>query len=238
MRGLNHNPMKIHYLQNVPFEGLGSIADWAQKRGHRLSSTQMYDNTTLPSIGDFDMLIVMGGSMGACDETDYPWLKNEKALIKQAIDAGKYVVGICLGAQLIANVLGARVYPNQEKEIGWWEVNLNDKAQKNPVFEGFPSSFTPFQWHGDTFEIPTGAEHLICSQACVNQAFIYNKKTLALQFHFETTPQSLHEIMANCGNEILPANFIQSREVILANQHHMAINHQLLEKLLDQLTAQ
>jgi GMP synthase (glutamine-hydrolysing) len=230
--------MKIHYLQNVPFEGLGSIADWAQKRGHQLSSTQMYNNTALPSIGDFDMLIVMGGSMGACDEKDYPWLKNEKELILSAIKADKFVLGICLGAQLIANVLGARVYRNPEKEIGWWEVHLNDKAQKNTIFEGFPPSFTPFQWHGDTFDMPMEAEHLIGSQACVNQAFIYNKKTLALQFHFETTPQSLQEIMANCGNEIQPANFIQSREDILANQHHMAINHQLLEKLLDQLTAQ
>jgi len=111
--------LRIHYLQHVSFEGLGSIAEWVTSNGHELTSTQFFINSYLPEPADIDWLIIMGGPMGVYDEDKYEWLTAEKQFIKKAIDAGKTVIGICLGAQLIAKVLGAKVYPNQKRAIGW-----------------------------------------------------------------------------------------------------------------------
>src|SRR5690606_32591469 len=114
-----------------------------------------------------------------------PWMKEEKKLIEKAILKGKRVIGICLGAQLIADVLGARVFPNKEKEIGWFPIELTEEGQKSPFFAGFNKTETVFHWHGDTFEIPKGAEHIASSKVCENQAFLFDHKVLGLQFHLE-----------------------------------------------------
>ena len=112
--------MNIHCIQHVPFENPGSIGDWIKHKGYRLSTTRLYGGESLPDIDPIDWVIIMGGPMGIYDEDKYPWLKEEKVFIKNALDKGKVVIGICLGAQLIAGVLGAKIYKNRYREIGYF----------------------------------------------------------------------------------------------------------------------
>src|SRR6478672_4002501 len=159
----------IHYVQHVPFEGLGCIETWAFEKGHTLSATKFYQGDPLPELATIDWLVVMGGPMSGHDETQHPWLKDEKKFIKQAIAAGKTVVGICLGAQLIADVLGAHVYKNTYKEIGWFEVTRT--APENDLLNDLNIPFPVFHWHGDTFDLSDDAQTLLQSKVCANQAF-------------------------------------------------------------------
>jgi len=177
----------IAVIMHVPFEGLGCIEQWITKNNHSVTYIRLYEKHELPDMNAIDWLIVMGGPMGVYDEAIYPWLSEEKTFIKQAIEAGKTVLGICLGSQLIAEVLGAKVYPNKQKEIGWFDVALSERAKTDSLFAGFEDKFPVFHWHGDTFDLPEGSKHLISSEVCKNQAFLYNDKVLGLQFHFEVT---------------------------------------------------
>ena len=146
--------MNIHYLQHVPFEGLGSMEAALIAGGHQLSSTHLYKNQRLPSLKNIDWLIVMGGPMGIHDEAEYPWLLPEKKFIQQAIESGKTVLGVCLGAQLIAAALGAKIYKNSHKEIGWFKINRNPQAETTILATAIPPQAEVFHWHGDTFDLP------------------------------------------------------------------------------------
>lgn len=174
--------MKIHYLQHVAFEGLGSIENWAKLQGHTLSATQLYQDESLPSLENIDFLLVMGGLMNIYEEDKYPWLINEKKFIEQAIKHDKIVLGSCLGSQLIADVLGAKVFPNLEPEIGWFPIEVTAAAQNSNIFNVLPKQLTVFHWHGDTFELPQGATRIAKSDGCHNQAFIYGKKLSVYNF--------------------------------------------------------
>ncbi len=131
------NKLRIHCLLHEDFEGIGCIADWISLHGHDVSFTEFYQDAALPPGNKVDFLIIMGGSMSVNDEATLPWLADEKVFVKALIDANKPVLGICLGAQLIANVLGASVYPNSSKEIGWLPVVLSDFAKSGPLFKAF-----------------------------------------------------------------------------------------------------
>lgn len=203
--------MRVHYLQHVPFEGLGCIEPWLQARGHEITGTRFFASATLPQVHDLDLLIIMGGPMSANDE-ELPWLQQEKRFIRSCIESGKAVLGICLGAQLIASALGARVYRNPEKEIGWLPVQ---GMPAHGTFR-FPPVFTAFHWHGETFDLPPGAVHLARSAACENQAFQLGRSVMGLQFHLEMTPASTQEIVAHCRAELSPARYVQSEAAILA----------------------
>ena len=147
--------MRAHYLQHVPFEGLGSIEPWLQNAGYKISNTQFFDSGVLPSINEIDFLVVMGGPMSVNDESENPWLVKEKRFIKSIIEGGKPVLGICLGAQLIANSMGGEVFSNPEKEIGWFPVQAVE-PESSSVFR-FPEETEVFHWHGETFSLPPGA---------------------------------------------------------------------------------
>ncbi len=195
--------MKVHYFQHEAFEGLGMIADWATRHGHTLTHTAFFKpGAAIPDIQEYDALIIMGGSMGVYDEGTFAWLAPEKAHIRSAIDAGKPVLGICLGAQLIAASLGAKVAPHTHKEIGWYPVAMTDAGAAHPLLSGLNSAMTVFHWHGDRFEIPEGAQHLMSSAACDNQAFVYGKRVLALQFHLEMDDAAVQAILAGGAEEI------------------------------------
>lgn len=206
--------MKIQYIQHVPFEDPAGITIWAEKKGHSMSAIRLYENPSFPDIEEFDWLIVMGGPMNIYEEDKYPWLHEEKLFIKDVIEKGKIVLGICLGAQLIADALGGKVTGNSYKEIGWFPVKLLPEAEKSNIFRGVQSKFIAFHWHGDTFSIPQGCLHIAESEACENQAFEYDGRVLGLQFHLESTKESIGRLIDNCGDEINPGSFIQDEKVI------------------------
>jgi len=208
--------MRIHCLQHVPFEGPAAIGNWAAARGHGLTATPLFENAPLPGPGDLDCLIVLGGPMGVGDEGRYDWMTAEKALLREVIAAGKRVVGVCLGAQLIAEALGARVYPNRHSEIGWLPIELTAEGRSSVPFGFLPERLKVFHWHGDTFHLPAGAVHLARSEGCDNQAFLFGERVLGLQFHLESTPDSVAGLVANCASEILPGAYVQDAETMLA----------------------
>jgi GMP synthase-like glutamine amidotransferase len=202
-------------LQHVAFEGLGSMEKWARERGHALRCSRLFAGDALPSPDLFDLLIVMGGPMGVHDEERYPWLRGEKDFLRQVIAAGSPALGVCLGAQLLADALGAQVTANKEKEIGWFPVERG-RAVPEKLAGLLPERQTVFHWHGDTFTLPEKAIRLYSSAACVNHAFVYEERLIGLQFHLETTPESVAALVANCRPELVPATWIQTEEEILA----------------------
>jgi GMP synthase-like glutamine amidotransferase len=228
--------MRVHYFQHVPFEGPAGIADWAGQRGHTLSRSQLYAAEDLPQQADFDSLVLMGGPMGVYDEREHPWLVAEKAFLRDTIAARKPVVGVCLGAQLIAEVLGARVFRNLYKEMGWFPIDLTEEGRRSPLFDGLPQRLDVFHWHGDTFDLPPSAVHLARSKGCAHQAFLYQGRVLGLQFHIESTPDSVQQIVEAGVDELVPAKYIQSAERILAAtaEDYARINQALL-CILDRL---
>ncbi len=205
--------MRVHVLQHVPFEGLGSIAPWLEQQGATVSWTRFFAAEPLPDPDAVDFVIALGGPMSVNDEDELPWLKDEKRFVREVIVAGKPVLGICLGAQLIASALGARVYPGPEKEIGWFPVRA--EAVSGETFR-FPESVPVFHWHGETFDLPAKAIHLASSIACRHQAFQVGPRALGLQFHLEMTPESVAAIIANCRQELRPQRFVQSESELLA----------------------
>ena len=230
--------LRIHYLQHVPFEGLGSIEEWVLRNRHSLSATKYYEEIIYPTIAEFDWLIIMGGPMGVYDEDKFDWLAEEKRFIKQAIAAGKTVVGVCLGSQLIAEALGAKVYPNKEKEIGWFDIHFTEGAASNELFFDAPKTTKVFHWHGDTFDLPTNAIQLAFSDGCANQAFVYNEKVLGLQFHIETTEESLEDIFTYAPKELVEGNkYIQSADEMYAQRGFANSNKALLFSILNRLAA-
>ncbi len=207
--------MHVHYLQHVSFEGLGSIENLLVAQGCTLSRTCMYQDQSLPSIHDLDALIVMGGPMGVHDEDEHSWLTLEKGFIEAVIQRGIPVIGVCLGAQLIADVLGAAVTKNAQHEIGWFPVRRT-KGLLDERVQNLPITFDALHWHGDTFATPSGAANFMVSDGCANQGFVYDKNVLALQFHLEMLPSHIQSIYQECGKPEQTGPYIQSLEEMLA----------------------
>ena len=207
--------MNVHVFEHVPFEGLAGIDPWLKRHGYSISRTRVWLNDPIPDVDTIDWLIVMGGSMGVHDEATNPWLKPEKRFIEQAIRREKKVLGICLGAQLIADVLGARVYPHKNREIGWFPVTLTSQGVNSRWFQSIAyGPFVPFHWHTDTFDLPAGSVHLASSEGCDNQAFSYDDHILALQFHLDSTAESINQLILHCPGELAPGPYVQSAEEI------------------------
>lgn len=227
---------RIHWLQHVPFEGLGYIAPWAQRRGHSLSLTRMHEGETLPTADDFDWLVVMGGPMGVYEADRHPHLNAEIVLIEAAIAAGKRVLGICLGAQLIAAALGARVYASGQREIGWFPIQA-EPTTGSPFAADLPAPRTVFHWHGDTFDLPTGAQHIARSAHFEQQAFNYGARVLAVQCHPEMDPSGVAALADAFGERLRPGPSVQSAAAMRARSAHFAPARRLLDAWLDRLAA-
>jgi len=220
--------MRLHYFQHVWFEDSGIIKDWAEREGFKISRTEFFNHGVLPKVKDIDWLVVMGGPMSIYEEERYPWLKEEKAFIKDAINSSKSVLGICLGAQFIADALGSKIYKSKYKEIGWFKVKRTDSD-----FTVFPDEFTAFHWHGDTFDIPEGAVRIAQSQACSNQAFSYNGgKVMALQFHLEVSKEGIEKLTGQCKGEITSGDYIQKLKEIIGAKEYVENCHRIMERLL------
>lgn len=218
--------MRVTYLQHVPFEGLGSIEPWLLEHGHIITPCHLHVGNALPALDEFELLIIMGGPMSVNDEADYSWLHAEKALVRNAIDAGKAVLGICRGAQMIASAMGASIYANGKKEIGWFPIE--SIAAEGDTFQ-FQQSLTVFHWHGETFDLPMGAKRIASSVACQNQAFQIGRSVIGLQFHLETTPESASAIVEQCRDELVDAPYIQQEQQILAqsSEGYQRINEEM-----------
>ena len=204
--------MKVHVLQHVPFEGLGSIGAWLEARGAEITYTRFWTDDPVPPADGLDLLIAMGGPMSVNDEAELPWLRAEKRLVREAIAEDVAVLGVCLGAQLIASAVGARVYRAPLKEIGWFPVRA---VTDEPGLLRLPPECTVFHWHGETFDLPAGARLLARSAACEAQVFQLKGNVVGLQCHLEVTPASLRALVEHCRRELVPGPFVQDERQIL-----------------------
>ena len=202
--------MKVYYLQHVPFEGPGSLEGWAHQQGHELRGIRLFADESLPSLSEVDLLVILGGPMSVHDEPQLPWLAREKLFVTEAIRQGRCVLGICLGAQIVAEVLGARVVRHAEREIGWFSVWRAPGAERSIWGQLLPERFDPLHWHGETFGIPAGAVHLAYSLACSAQAFAYGDRVLGLQFHLEATPGSVAVMIEHGSEDLHPGPWVQT----------------------------
>jgi GMP synthase-like glutamine amidotransferase len=205
--------MRALCITHVAFEGPARIGDWARNRGHSLKVVRADLPETSLSLQSHDSLVVMGGPMSAND--DHDWLSSELKLIESALQQRIPVLGVCLGAQLLARALGARVFAASHKEIGWWPVHANpDPGSGEPLL---PSTFVPFHWHGETFELPNGAQRLASSPVCENQAFVFGKLALGLQFHVEASNDSVGDIVREGADDLTGGPWVQTAAAMLAD---------------------
>ncbi len=226
--------MRIHYLQHVTFEGPAAIEDWAREAGHDLTGTHLYCDVVLPDPAAFDLLVVLGGPMSVNDEQGHLWLREEKRLVRRVIESGRAVLGICLGAQMIASAMGARVYKTSQKEIGWFPVRRVTTEGAGALL---PETFIPLHWHGETFDLPVGATRLAETDMIPNQAFQLGH-SIGLQFHIEATPQSVSVLVENAAHEIQEGKpFQQEPQAIVAQARRASVVvRPVLRKLLNYLT--
>jgi len=223
--------MRIGVLQHAAFEGPGEIGAWAVDRGHSLAVAHLYKGDALPALNSFDLLLVMGGEMNIYQYRDWPWLKPESAFIRSALDSGKRAVGICLGAQFIADALGAQVVQNAEIELGWMPITWTQEA--GAAFPHLLPQATVLHWHGDTFGLPLGATRLAASAGCAEQGYLIPDKCLGLQFHLEVNAELTKEF-AQGQTEWPKGRYVQTPETVLkdAATHHEA-NKRYLWGMLD-----
>jgi len=229
--------MRMHIIQHVTFEGPAAISDWCNTRGLTLNKTRLYQGDTLPDAEQFDFLVILGGPMSVNDRADYPWLSDELALISNSIAAGKTMLGICLGAQMIAQSLGAAVTGNPGKEIGWFGLQRHTALSDHPLADILPENFDAFHWHGETFAIPNMAIPMARSEACVNQGFVYKDKVVALQFHLETSLGSARLLINNSRDELVKGPFIQTETKMLSQPERFEHGQKRMFQLLDYLLA-
>ncbi|BAZ92931.1 GMP synthase [Thiohalobacter thiocyanaticus] len=229
--------MRVHFLQHVPYEGLGSLQDWLQRGDHQVTATRLYAGDGLPRPDALDLLIVMGGPMGVYDEADHPWLIAEKRFLDAVLAGRARMLGICLGAQLLAERLGARVLTGGEKEIGWFPVQRSPAAADTALAAALPETFMAFHWHGDSFELPAGAVHLGRSEACPNQGFLHEGRILGLQYHLEMTPAGAQALIDCHRDQLGCGPFSQTETQLLAAEAHFNGANRLMAQLMDAFTA-
>jgi len=230
--------VNIHYLQHAATEGPGEIANWAVANGHTLTGTHWYRGDACPEPEEIDFLVIAGGGMNINEHRDHPWLVMEKVLIAEMIRQGKPVLGVCLGAQLIADVLGGKVYQNPEYEIGWYPIQMLKAGREHRLFAHFPRELTALHWHGDTFDLPPGATLLASTDACRNQAFVCRENIVGLQFHIEVRPEDVRLFVQGETGALPEGKTVQSFEELLAGDSNIPAVHQALRGLLDAMAAE
>ncbi|MDX2168270.1 MAG: gamma-glutamyl-gamma-aminobutyrate hydrolase family protein [Deltaproteobacteria bacterium] len=190
-------------LQHVAVEGPAALGEALQRRGVELQAVRIFAGEPVPAQLEADALVVMGGPMGVYESDRYPHLSDELRLIEATLGQGRPVIGTCLGSQLLAAALGARVYPNTRKEIGWYEVELAAAARDDRLFAAAPPRFTPVHWHGDIFDLPNGAVRLARSAISPTQAYRYGDNAYGLLFHLELRRPHLDSWMTAFADELV-----------------------------------
>lgn len=213
---------KVYVLQHHRVENLGTIAEALEGAALAWQYIRVHEGHPVPKeMKGAGGLIVMGGPMATYQADRYPFLRDEMVLIEQALKEGLPVLGVCLGAQIVAAALGAKVTRNPAgKEIGWYPVTLSDAALEDRLWRGVAPTITPFHWHGDIFELPAGAVSLASSEKTPCQAFRYGNSVYGLQFHIEVTPESVAAMAAEWPRE-LEKEKISAAEMIGAAAGHV-----------------
>lgn len=219
--------MSVLIIKNIASEGPGTIEDFLKEKGMSYSIIDLSDcKTRIPDTRDFSHLVVMGGPMAVYDMDDHSFLSYEAAIIRAFIKNRKPVLGICLGAQMIAYSLGARVYPGAVKEVGWHKAVITDEGMNDPAFSSLSAGGEPladvFQWHGDTFDLPKKAVRTASSDKYDNQSFRYGDNIHALQFHIEVTPEIIREWFTDEKGEDIE-NMLSQSESIFPEYHKRAV---------------
>ncbi len=229
-------PERLRFLsfEHVPQEGIGALQDYIDQHQGTFSAYRQYLQPGGPvAHSDYDVLVVMGGPMGVYDVADYPWLEMEIRFIQEALEHDKHVIGICLGAQLIAAALGAQVNPGPYQEIGWSPVRFTPEFLQSPLGRDLPEQLEVLHWHGDTFAIPEGALRVAQSDAYPNQGFLYRDKVLALQFHIEMGLPEVAVMVDHFAHQLQPDRFVQSAaELQAGTQLHAEAARQAYFKIL------
>jgi GMP synthase-like glutamine amidotransferase len=230
--------MRILCVRHVAFEGPAAIAEWAAARGHTLADVAAAD-ASFPPLAGFDMLVVLGGPMGVHDVAGHPWLLPEREFLASALDGGKLVLGVCLGAQLLADAIGGSVHPGPEAEIGWFPVRATDAGRASALFGGWPEEFVAGHWHGDTFDLPPGVPSAASSEVTPNQAFeACDGRAVGLQFHLEWTREALAALIGDCSDELTGGGaWVQGADELLSDDARFARSRELLFGLLDRMEA-
>ncbi len=231
--------MRIHCLLQTEEPACEFFAAWAAQHGHRWECTVVPRTHELPPQSSFDHLVVLGGPMSVWEEARHPWLRTEKAYLERLIGAGTPVLGICLGAQLIADVLGARTYRGPHSEVGWFPVESTSESRDTWLGDTLPSRFETFLWHTDTYDLPEGAVRIAHSRAYRNQGFVWDR-VLALQFHLEVTPAWVRMLATRDAEQLVEAPFCQSAETVLGRSERVyrqgnALMGAILERWVDRV---
>jgi len=224
--------MRIHYLQHNDYVLPGNIIDWANNNNYKLSYTKFYQTYSLPKHSEYDLLIILGGTMDVFEEDKYSWLIKEKVFILEAINANKAILGICLGGQLLAEVLGAKVYKNKQQEIGWFPIT---KKNNHPLLQNLNTELEVFLWHNYIFDIPKNTLPVLEGKFSFNQGFVYKDNVIALQFHPEMNIEGLKSLLENTNSNIQISDTVQSPNSFLQKKKNFEQQTKWMFGLLDNL---
>jgi GMP synthase-like glutamine amidotransferase len=225
--------MKIHMLEHDTYAGLTNIDLWAQQNGHQVERTFLVDGTGMPDPDTFDRLVITGCFGHAWDEANLPWLRPEKDYVRRILDQGTPVLGLCFGAQVLAEILGGRVFVNEQPEIGWHPVRLTQEGTESSLLRSVPELFTTFHWHNDHFSLPPHCTQLAESDVSPNQVFASTQyPAVGIQFHPEYTLDLVRTYARDHGHEWAPAPYVMSRSEVLENASRLPDTYWLMEAII------
>ncbi len=232
--------MRIQLIEHDPEDfSRTNISFWAAKKGYRVHQIYVCNHEALPALDEFDWLMVMGGSQHAWDEQGNAWLEEEKRFVGEALAAGKPYLGICFGAQILAEALGGKIFPNKYREIGWHEVSLTRQGRESFLFKNVPDSFVSFHWHSDHFSLPRSCTRLASSKATENQAFISSDRpAVGLQFHPEYTREMVAYYAEKHSQDWLSDVFVTPKEQVLTRTEEIPDTYWLMEALLNNMAVE